>query len=806
MAFAAASEPVAADTAAGAVPLCRHCGQPVPPQAAHAPDFCCRGCKAAFELINGLGLDRYYDRRCIDPDTRPLRPDEDVPQSDLSLYVQREEEGQAEALYLMVEGIHCAACVWLIENLLRQQPGVISARMNMTTRRLTLRWRGGEGIDPNALVEPVSRIGYRLVPYNPAALSRETEKHEKMLLRAMAVSGFASGNVMLLSVSVWAGVDMGVHTRDLFHYISALIAFPTVFYAIRPFWASAWAALRHGRTNMDVPIVIGIVITMLMSLWETTRSGDHAYFEASVMLLFFLLIGRYLDSRARGRARSAAEHLLALAAQPVMVLQPDGTTRMVPADQVSAGAQVIVAAGERIGIDGAIVDGRSDVDTSLITGESVPTTVAPGDRVFAGTLNLGAPLRLTVTAVGEGTLLSEIVRLMEVAEQGRARYMALADKVARGYSPVVHILALATFLGWTVLGGMAWQLALLIAVSVLIITCPCALALAVPVVQVVASGRLMRRGILVKSATALERLRQVDTLVFDKTGTLTIGRPELLPANGAWTDDALRLAAGLAGASRHPLSRALVRACPTAPVVDGVQEHPGQGLSATVPGVGEVRLGSRGFVGGAANRPSHDAGPEIWLATGEGKAPCRFSFSDTARSDAAETLATLKRQGLRVELLSGDREAAVRALAEALGIETWQAGCSPTDKTARLEALRAEGRVVAMVGDGLNDAPALAAAHVSLSPSTAVDISQTAADLVFQGEKLAPVIEALEVARKSDRLVRQNFALTFFYNIITIPVAVAGFVTPLLAAVAMSASSVVVIVNALRLARSGGNR
>jgi Cu2+-exporting ATPase len=758
--------------------------------------------------VRGLGLDAYYRRRCIDPEARPLRPDDLDGAADVSAHVRCEDDG-TRALHLMVEGLHCAACVWLIETVLRRQPGVVQARVNMTTRRLVLRWRpeemaegAGTAADGGAslLMEPVTRIGYRLVPYDPAALGRETERHEKELLRCLAVSGFAAGNVMLLSVSVWAGVD-AVATRDLFHWLSALIAFPAIAYAIRPFARSALGALRHGRANMDVPITLAVLLAALMSLWETARGGPHAYFDASITLLFFLLIGRYLDSRARGRARSAAEHLLTLGAAAVTELPADGRRAQVPPARVAAGMTVLVAAGERIGIDGTVVEGCSDVDTSLITGETLPAAVAEGTPVFAGTVNLTAPLRLTVSAVGEGTLLAEIVRMMEVAEQGRARHVALADRVARYYAPVVHLLALATFCGWLLLTDVAWQDALLTAVSVLIITCPCALALAVPVVQVIASGRLLRRGVLLKSATALERMTAIDTVVFDKTGTLTLGRAELRRDGAAWDEDDLRLAAGLAANSRHPLARALARTLPVA-ALSGVEEAPGQGLRLTG-AAGDTRLGSRAFCGVGSAVPGNAEGPETWLVR-PGRPPVRFDFVDPPRPDAAEVVAGLNRRGLAVELLSGDREAPVRALAGGLGIDTWSAARAPADKCARLEALRAAGHRVLMVGDGLNDAPALAAADVSLSPSTAVDVSQTAADAVFQGHRLGPVLDILDIARQADALVRQNFVLAFAYNGVTIPLAVAGFVTPLIAAVAMSTSSVLVILNALRLTRAAG--
>jgi P-type Cu2+ transporter len=413
--------------------------------------------------------------------------------------------------------------------------------------------------------------------------------------------------------------------------------------------------------------------------------------------------------------------------------------------------------------------------------------------VFAGTLNLGAPLTIAVSAVGEGTLLAEIVRLMEQAEQRRARYVALADRISRLYAPTVHGLALLTFLGWTFVVGVDWQIALLHAVAVLIITCPCALGLAVPVVQVIASGRLMRQGVLLKSGTALERLVRVDTVVFDKTGTLTLGRPRLRSRPS--DPEALRLAASLAGASRHPLARALAAAAPDVPVAPGVREMPGCGLSLMTEH-GEIRLGSRRWCG--IGEDGSARAPELWL-TGAGHEAGCFVFEDSLRADAAEVVAALKRQGYAVRLLSGDRAAAVAEAAQALGIDDWQAACDPSEKVAWLERLAAEGRSVLMVGDGLNDAPALAAASVSLSPSSAADITQTAADVVFQGDRLAPVLETLAVARASQSLVGQNFGLAFAYNLVTVPLAVLGLVTPLIAALAMSASSLVVIANALRL-------
>ncbi len=669
----------------------------------------------------------------------------------------------------------------------------------MTTRRLVIKWRPDQA-KASDLIDRVQAIGYRLIPFDPARLDSESSRVERLLLRALAVAGFAAANIMLLSVAVWAGAvqGMGPNTRELMHWISAVIALPAVGYAGRPFFRSASTALSAGRINMDVPISLAVILATGMSLFETMRGGAHVYFDSATALMFFLLIGRYLDSRARGRARQVAEHLLALGTTSVTALDMNGTARRIAAERARPGIVVLVAAGERVGVDGRIIEGVSDIDSGLIDGESVPRRVSPGADVHAGTLNLSAPLRVSVTAAGADTLLAEIVRMMENAEQGRAAYVQLADRVARLYAPAVHILAAATFMGWITLGGAPWQIALLYAVAVLIITCPCALALAVPAVQVIASGRLLKRGVLLKSATALERFAKIDTVVFDKTGTLTEGRLRLANPQAIEPED-LRLAASLAITSRHPLARALVRAAPLAAVADGVEEMPGAGLRLARRD-GEIRLGSRRFCGVAEDKTG--AGPELWLSR-PNRPPVRFAFADEPRVDTEHVLRTLKDCGFAIRLLSGDRRRPVAALARALGIDDWTAECDPAEKARRIQSWRTDGQRVMMVGDGLNDAPALAAADVSLSPSTAADISQVAADAVFQGRRLAPVLDVLVTARQAERLVRQNFLFAFGYNAVMIPLAVAGLASPLIAAIAMSSSSLIVVGNALRLNRVG---
>ena len=768
------------ERAASPAGSCLHCHLPT----AAGRQFCCPGCAAAYETVQALGLGRYYAQRVLDPGLRAPRPEVSEAR-DVSRHVATRADGSHE-LTLAIDGLQCGACVWLIESVLAREPDVLEGRVNLTTRRLRLVWRG-VAARANTFVKTIEGLGYRLVPFSAEALAAAQDTTGRALLRALAVAGFAAGNVMLLSIGVWAGATDA--TRDLLHWVSALIAMPAIAYAGRPFFRSAWAVLLHGRTNMDVPISLGVVLVTGMSLLQTMQGGEDAYFDSACALLFFLLIGRLLDHRARGQARATAEQLLMLRAGDVAVVRDDGHVERRGQESVAAGELVLVGMGERIGVDGVVERGASLLDASLVTGESLPVPAVPGVAVFAGTLNLGEALTVRATATDGGTLLAECVRLIEAAEARRSRFVMLADRVARRYAPAVHVTALATFLWWYFVAGVPAGAALLTASAVLIITCPCALALAVPVVQVIATGRLFRSGVLLKSPTALERLADVDTIVFDKTGTLT--EPVLALQRGPGFDDAaLKLASSLAVASRHPLARSLVAATGPVAMAENAVEVPGQGVRA-----GNVRLGSASFCGWAASTLS---GPELWLDR-PGCAPVRFGFVETLRSDAAATVMRLRAMGLEAHLLSGDRACPVAVVAQALGIAAWQAERTPVQKVAAVEALVSAGRKVLMVGDGLNDGPSLAAATVSASPATAADVSQTVADVVFQGVHLAPVAAVIETARRARGVMRQNLALSIGYNMLMVPLAVAGFVTPWLAAAAMSSSSLAVMLNSFRL-------
>ncbi|MGR3454842.1 heavy metal translocating P-type ATPase [Pseudooceanicola sp.] len=690
---------------------------------------------------------------------------------------------------LSLPSIHCAACISGVEGALARVPGVTEARVNLTLKRASVK---APGVTAEELVGALARAGYEAHELDAGTIAAtRTDRAGRDLLMRMAVAGFAMMNVMLLSVAVWSGAEAA--TRDMFHWISAAITLPAIAFSAQPFFGNAWTALRAGRLNMDVPISLAILLALVTSLWETMLSGEHAYFDAAISLTFFLLAGRFLDHRTRAIARSAAEELTALEV-PRAWLVEDGGERQVPVAELAPGMLVRVRPGARMPVDGEIVEGRSELDRSLLTGETVPVFAEPGRAVSAGEVNLTGPLVVRATAVGADTSLHRMAELVAVAESGRSNYTSLADKAAKLYAPGVHILAALAFAGWWLWSGDV-RVALNIAAAVLIITCPCALGLAVPAVTTAASGRLFRRGMLIKHHTALERLAEVDTVVFDKTGTLTAGAPEVLGLEAHDRRD-LELALALAEGSSHPLSIALARAIRARGVaaaeVAEVSELPGYGTRGTWQGQ-EVRLGRPAWVGAPAGAETSTA-----LKLGQG-APVVFRFADALRAGAEEAVAALQARGMKVVLMSGDTTPAVEALADRLGIRHWLAEALPGDKAARIEAMQAEGARVLMVGDGLNDTAALSVAHVSISPASALDAARVASDIVLLGGSLAPLPEALEVARKAVKRIRENFRIATVYNIVAVPLAVAGLATPLIAALAMSLSSITVSLNALRL-------
>lgn len=718
--------------------------------------------------------------------TPPFVAAKSTPMVDLTAFT-RHSNGRNSVL-LSVKGAKCGGCLQKIETAALALPGMQTARLNLSTGKLEVVWCGD--LTANEIANSVCQLGFDVAAYNEDAQNAAQHHDERDLLIAMGIAGFAAANIMLLSVSVWSGHgEMGQDTRQIMHAISGGIALPVLIYCGRHFFHSAWAALRHGHANMDVPISLALILAFSVSVWETALGGAHAYFDASIMLLFFLLIGRFLDARLRRQAYSAAKKLAALQNSSVNRFTSTGRVETVRADAIEDGDTLIIASGERVVIDMVLRDGPRSIDESLVTGESLPRDAQSGDTLYAGTLNLGQSLTGRAIGTASDSLLSDIARMLETGEQNRARYRKLADKAVSLYVPLVHATAALAFIIWILLGAGIRE-AVMIAVATLIITCPCALALAAPVTQIVASGRLFRHGVYLRTADALERLAEIDHIVFDKTGTLTHGKPYLVDADATHLADAARLAR----ASRHPLSNAISEAAGSGPIAENVREVPGYGLETHIDHE-RWRLGSAQWVG--AQDVGQLQGPRLWLAKGESDPVC-FQFQDQVQDDAKATVAALAQNGLELQIVSGDAASSVANIARELEIPGWQAGKTPHDKARILEQLIHKGRKPLMIGDGLNDAGALSLAHASLTPGGAIDISQAASDAVYSGG-LGSISTVLNIAKRARAILQQNFAAAAAYNLIAVPIAVTGHVTPLIAAICMSASSLLVTLNALRL-------
>jgi Cu2+-exporting ATPase len=690
---------------------------------------------------------------------------------------------------LAVPEVHCAACMRSIETELQKLSMVAQARVNLSTKRVKIFWSPQTDTPPAEMVAAINRAGYRAMLLDAEDESAK-DKTFGQLVRALAVAGFAAMNIMLFSISIWSGADDA--TRDLFHWISALIAIPAVAFSGQPFFRSAFQAVRHGRLNMDVPISLAVILALLMSIYETANSGEHAYFDASVTLLFFLLIGRTLDHLMRERARSAVRNLASLAPRGALQRLGNGERQYIKLNQIEPGMILEIAAGERIPVDGMVIEGSSDVDLSLVTGESAPEMVQKGGKLLGGATNLSAPIALEAVKPAHESFLARMVEMMEAAEGSRAGYKRIADRAAEIYAPAVHLLALFTFIGWGLYNG-DWHHALITAIAVLIITCPCALALAVPIVHVVAAGRLFEHGMMMRDGAALERLAEIDNVVFDKTGTLTIGKPQFAGlASG--DDQALQMAQQLARYSQHPFSKALA-AKRQEVEFENIKEVAGHGVEAMCDGA-VWRLGRASFVG--AEEIDGTGLSHVYLSK-DGVALAAFEFEDQMRPEVPNLIQQLKAAGLGIKMLSGDRNAAVKRLAESLGVADYRAGLTPEEKLEALNQAQAQNQKTLMVGDGINDAPALRAAHVSMAPSSAADVGRNAADFVLTRDRLDDIPFALNLAKRAALAVKQNFGLALSYNAVAIPLAVMGFATPLVASIAMSSSSVLVTLNALRL-------
>ncbi|MFI2811536.1 MULTISPECIES: heavy metal translocating P-type ATPase [Microbulbifer] len=786
---------------------CFHCGLPVPAGSRHSvvingseQPMCCPGCEAVAGAIAAGGLDNFYRYR----DASSERPETAPPADRWSAYdlpeVQREfvrdwEDGRRVAS-LLVGGITCAACVWLIEQHLGAIPGVEKVSVNASTHRAQLVFDPGQ-VTPSSLFAALADIGYRPAPATAAGSEQLLLRERRTALRRLGVAGLGTMQVMMFAIALYFGGSSGIEAEmeRYFRWVSLLVATPVVLFAAQPFFRGAWRSLRNRHLSMDVPVSLAIGLAYVSSLYATVFNTGEVYFESISMFTFFLLLGRTIEMRARHRAGLASGGLAQLL--PITATRLDGDTEIqVPVTALHPDDRILLRPGDTIPADGEVLEGCSGVDESLLSGESALQAKQAGSRVYAGSVNGDSSLVVRVTAAGESTRLSAIERLVERAQLEKPHQVALADRVAGWFVAAVLLAAGGAFLFW-------WQVeperAFWIALSVLVVTCPCALSLATPAALAAATLRLQQLGLLVAGGGLLETLPRISRVVFDKTGTLTRGEPRVLDIQCRRDDwDAQRVrdvAAALESHSNHPLARAF-RAWRGNAVASGVQVHTGRGLEGIVGGQ-RLRLGRADFAGRGEEPPGREG---QWLLLGDNTGAIAWiAIGDRLRASAAPAVAALGSRGLDVELLSGDQSAEVARVAGAAGIDEHRAGAAPEDKLERVHELQRAGERVLMVGDGLNDVPVLSGADASVALMSAADLAQSRADAILLRGDLQVLPQALELALQCRRIVRQNLAWALGYNALALPLAVCGLVPPWVAALGMSASSLIVVLNALRL-------
>ena len=801
---------------------CYHCDQPIHGETdirvtidgASRP-MCCEGCKAVAEAIIAGGLDDYYRQRS----EVPARPQELVPEylREAQVYdheqaqrsfVRQLDDGEREAS-LVLTGIECAACAWLNERHLQQLPGVVDAQVNFSTHRARVRW------DPaltrlSDILAAVKRIGYEAHPYDPDRQEALLDRERKRQLRRLGLAGALGVQVMMIAVALYAGQWYGIREdfRNLFLWLSLALTTPVLLYCARPFLNGALRDLRNHRLGMDVPVSLGLCIAFAGSVHATVTGEGPVYYDSVVMFVFFLLLARYLELMARRHGAQLSEALVHPV--PAMATRMDGAGRLdvVPVAELVIGDRVLVRPGAQIPADGRVLDGSASVDEALLTGESRPIVKAVGDFVIGGSINLDSPLQVLVEQTGPDTILSRILDLVERARDERPYLARAADRIAGYFVAGVLILAAAAAVYWWQTAPQRW---LSITVAMLVVTCPCALSLATPTAITAATGALTRRALIITGNNALETLARATRFVFDKTGTLTHGRPRLVgtvTTSNMPPEKCARIAAALEQNSEHAIAKALVDNSDVKDAATDIANTPGAGLQGKVDGVMytigtpwfvESQTGHRLLDGQAVD--SMDDNCSLVLMADPASVLCAFILSDELRPDARELVHSLQQQGITASLYSGDRPEVTKQVAEVIGIADAAGGLSPEDKLARVRALQAGGEIVAMVGDGINDTPVLSTANVSIAMGDGAQAARASADMILLGGNLANLADGVAIARRTLRVIRQNLVWAVAYNLLAIPAAAAGWVAPWMAAIGMSASSLLVVANSLRLAR-----
>lgn len=794
---------------------CFHCGQPVPKGAAYpillrqqTQPACCRGCQAVAQTIIDSGQEAYYTHRTALPATPGDAQAElqklglyDLPEIQQS-FVRVEPENIREAA-LILENIVCAACVWLNERHLMQLPGVVSADINYATRRARVRWDASQ-LKLSDILRSIQEIGYVAHPFDASKQEEIFRKERNSAIKRLAIAGLGMMQVMMYAIPTYTAdpTEMTPDIVSLMRWASLILTLPVIFYSSWPFFEGAWKDLKRKNLGMDVPVSLGVGSAFIASVWATVTQQGDVYYDSVNMFIFLLLTGRFLEMNARRRSAQAAEELVKLipAVASRLTNWPERNVEIVPAAQLAPGDHVLIKPGEVVPADGVLVDGQTSVVEAMLTGESVPRAKHPGEPLIGGTLNQQSPIVMHVQKTGENTRLSAIVRLLDRAQGEKPRIGKMADRAASWF---VGLLLLTT-----VFVGAIWYTidpakVLWIVVSILVITCPCALGLATPAALTAATGRLTRLGLLTTRGHALETLAQTTDMVFDKTGTLTLGKLSLLdiqPTEGHSREEVLQLAAALEAASEHPIALAIRQASnPSTQSAEAPHNYPGQGVEGTINGK-RYRLGKPAFCGLTApdNTTSYAHATRLALASDKNLVGWLL-LGDEVRPDAYTALQTLKALGIRIHLLSGDNLSAAQSVAKQLDIDSVQSEAMPDDKLVYVKNLQQQGRVVAMVGDGINDAPVLAQAQISVAMGEGTDVAQAAADMVMLGGKLSALSDGVKIARKTRHIIYQNLAWALAYNLVAIPLAAFGHVTPWIAGIGMSASSLLVVLNALRL-------
>jgi len=805
---------------------CFHCGEPVPQSLSlsvmingRPEPMCCAGCQAVAETIIAYGLENFYRYR-----TGPSRkPTDLVPEELLKFEVYDDvqfQEGFTESVggnrrsaHLVLEDIVCPACTWLIESRLRRLPGLAEVKVNYASNRADITWQEGK-TTLGTILKIIQDLGYRAYPYDPRRGMQTLEAERKSQLRRLGLAGLLGMQVMMLSIAIYTGDWSGMESeyKYFFYWICLLLTTPVMFYSARPFFTRAWRDLRVLHTGMDVPVSLGLAIAYLSSIWTTVTGVGQVYYDSVVMFIFLLLTARYFEFLARKRAMQHFDEVSRIIPAIATRLEyRDGQYRQVPVAvaKLQPGDRLLVKPGETISADGVIVSGTTAVDESLITGESMPVRKSTGEQVIGGSTNVDSPIEIGITRIGKQTILASILKLADTGRQEKAAITRLSNRIASWFVLIVLILAVVVAVYWWHADRSMW---IPVTISLLVITCPCALSLAIPVAVTSATTRLMSKGLVIINNNALEILNRASHFIFDKTGTLTEGRLKVydivLHTNNI-KDECLAVAAALECNSEHPVARAILDYCSgiQAPFAERVVNHPGRGIEGLISGR-HYYLGTAEFIqdlAGIAVDPEFqdeaDKTTSIILADRE-RIYCCFRLSDRIRSGAGQLITDLARTRREIVLLSGDSPGVVRRVAEGLGIQQYYGRMSPEQKLAKVEQLAENNNITAVIGDGINDAPILARAHISIAMGAGVDVAKLYGDMILLNSNLLVLNDAVIQAARTAGIIRQNIAWAVGYNLLAIPVAVTGLVAPWEAAIGMSLSSLIVVGNSMRLSRS----